>query len=125
MSALLAGAVLGFFIDPFSALDRELVLVGAPLIAYLLARSTGRAWLPPMLPALVATVTPVVVLLMTLPTNIPSMVLLENNGYQPPKGMIGTVSGLSTIASSLLGPSATSLSLPGTAICLAPDSAIW
>ncbi|MEZ5266573.1 MAG: benzoate/H(+) symporter BenE family transporter [Acidimicrobiia bacterium] len=158
VSALLAGAVLGFFIDLFSALDRKLVLVGATLVAYLLARSAGRPWLPPMLPALIAgcvaaaatgqlnavpstsvlpsitvtwptfsltaiaTVTPVVVLLMTLPTNIPSMVLLENNGYEPPKGTIGTISGLSTIAGSLLGPSATSLSLPGTAICLAPDS---
>ncbi|MEZ5411475.1 MAG: benzoate/H(+) symporter BenE family transporter [Acidimicrobiales bacterium] len=158
VSALLAGAVLGFFIDLFSALNRELVLVGATLVAYLLARSVGRAWLPPMLPALaaglavaattgqlhsvpgtsvlpaisltwptfsltaIATVTPVVVLLMTLPTNIPSMVLLENHGYQPPKGVIGAVSGLSTIAGSLLGPSATSLSLPGVAICVAPET---
>jgi benzoate membrane transport protein len=70
----------------------------------------------------IATATPVLVILITLQSNLPSMVFLRNQEYHPPERVIDTVSGVGTLVGSLLGPTAVSLSLPATAIAAGPEA---
>lgn len=154
---LLAGAVLHFFVDLFSATGEEPLLVGGTLLVYLLARRYLEPRVPALLPALVtgialaavtgelsaapadldfvpafvtpefslraiATVTPVMVVLITLQANVPSLVFLRQERYSPPDATVSGVSGLGTSSASLLGPVGVSLSLPATALCAGPDA---
>ncbi len=70
----------------------------------------------------ILTVTPVMVVLITVQANIPSIVFLREQAYDPPEKTIGAVSGVGTMAGSLLGPTGISLSLPATALCGGPDA---
>jgi len=70
----------------------------------------------------IATATPVLVILITLQSNLPSLVSLRNHGYHPPERVIENVSGVSTLLGSLLGPTAVSLSLPVTALVAGPGA---
>ena len=70
----------------------------------------------------IATATPVLIILLTLQSNVPSMVFLESQGYDPPDRVLNTVSGLGTLLASLLGPTGISLSLPATALVAGPDA---
>jgi benzoate membrane transport protein len=70
----------------------------------------------------IATATPVLVILITLQSNLPSVVFLRNQEYHPPERMIDTVSGVGTLVGSLLGPTAVSLSLPATALVSGPEA---
>ncbi len=70
----------------------------------------------------ILTVTPVMVVLIVVQANVPSMVFLREQDYQPPERVIGAVSGVGTIAGSLLGPTGISLSLPATALSAGPDA---
>jgi benzoate membrane transport protein len=63
-----------------------------------------------------AIATPVLVILITLQSNLPSVVFLRNHDYHPPERVIDNVSGVGTLLGSLLGPTAVSLSLPATAL---------
>ncbi len=60
--------------------------------------------------------TPVMVVLITLQANVPSIAFLKAQGYTPPERVVTMVSGVGTLAGSLLGPIGISLSLPATAI---------
>lgn len=157
VQGLLAGVVVGFVIDMFSALDEEPALVGATLVTYLVARRVLEPRVPALLPALlvgvatavvlgdagslpdeivwspafttpelswrgVLTVTPVMVVLMTVQSNVPSSVLLRREGYEPPDAIVSAVSGAGTAAGSVLGPIGLSLSLPLTGLCAGPDA---
>lgn len=70
----------------------------------------------------VLTATPVMVILITLQANVPSMVYLRNQEYDTPDALLGSVSGLGTMVGSLLGPTGISLSLPATALIAGPDA---
>ena len=70
----------------------------------------------------IATATPVLVILITLQSNLPTVVFLQNQGYHPAERVIDTVSGVGTLVGSLLGPTAVSLSLPATALAAGPDA---
>lgn len=70
----------------------------------------------------IATATPVLIIIITLQSNLPSMVFLQNEGYRPPERLINNVSGVGTLLGSLLGPTAVSLSLPVTALVAGPDA---
>src|SRR5215210_3222586 len=70
----------------------------------------------------IATATPVLVILIALQSNLPSVVFLQNEGYHPPERVINNVSGVSTLLGSLLGPTAVSLSLPATALVAGPQA---
>src|SRR5215217_626243 len=70
----------------------------------------------------IATATPVLVILITLQSNVPSVVFLRNHDYHPPERVIDNVSGVGTLLGSLLGPTAVSLSLPATALVAGPDA---
>ena len=155
---LLAGAVLPFFVDLFSALGDEPAMVGGALLAYLVGRrvlaSPQSAILPALVvglaiaaftgelgsfpaevtlpaPALTApvftlrailTATPVIVVLITLQADIPSIVFLRSQQYDPPERTITILSGVGTLFGSLLGPMGVSLSLPATALSAGPDA---
>lgn len=60
--------------------------------------------------------TPVFVILITLQANLPSIIFLKSQDYQPPETAINTISGVGTMLGSLLGPTGVSLSLPVTSI---------
>lgn len=70
----------------------------------------------------IATATPVLIIIITLQSNLPSIVFLQNQGYRPPERLINNVSGVGTLLGSLLGPTAVSLSLPVTALVAGPDA---
>lgn len=65
---------------------------------------------------------PVLVVIMTLQSNVPSLIFLRGQGYEPPEGVINTLSGVVTAAVAPLGPIALSLSLPATSLVAGPDS---
>ncbi|MGA7272466.1 MAG: benzoate/H(+) symporter BenE family transporter, partial [Acidimicrobiia bacterium] len=67
-------------------------------------------------------VTPVLVVLITVQANVPSLVFLRQQGYQPPERVLGGVSGVGTMLGSILGPTGISLSLPATALSAGPDA---
>lgn len=72
--------------------------------------------------AAVITATPVMIVLITLQANVPSLVFLRSQGYEPPERQVSLMSGVGTAAGSLLGPMGISLSLPATALTAGPEA---
>lgn len=70
----------------------------------------------------IASATPVLVVLILLQSNLPSVVFLQNQAYAPPERVLTIVSGAGTLVGSLLGPTAVSLSLPATALIAGPHA---
>ena len=70
----------------------------------------------------IVTATPVMAVLITLQANVPSLVFLRSQDYDPPESVITAVSGAGTLLGSLLGPMGVSLSLPATALCAGSDA---
>lgn len=70
----------------------------------------------------VATATPVMVMIITLQANVPSLVFLREHGYEPPESALSAASGLGTAGGSVLGPTGVSLSLPATALLAGNDA---
>jgi benzoate membrane transport protein len=70
----------------------------------------------------IATATPVLVALMTVPSNIPSVIFMRSQGFDPPERPINVVSGVGTIAGSLLGPIVVSLALPPVLLTAGPGA---
>jgi benzoate membrane transport protein len=68
------------------------------------------------------TATPVIVVLIVLQSNVPSLVFLRSQNYTPPAHMLDYVSGIGTMAGSFLGPIGVSMSLPATALVAGPDA---
>ena len=60
----------------------------------------------------VVSVTPVVVILIVLQSNLPSIVFMQSQGFRPPARTVDVVSGIGTMVGSILGPTAMSLALP-------------
>lgn len=73
------------------------------------------------LPA-IATVSPVLIVLIVFQANLPSLVFIRDQGYRPPERIVDLVSGLGTIMGSLLGPIGASLSLPATSLVAGPEA---
>ncbi|MGH7541185.1 MAG: benzoate/H(+) symporter BenE family transporter [Gemmatimonadota bacterium] len=75
---------------------------------------------PAFSPAALATVTPVLVALMTVQSNIPSVIYLRSQGFRAPERTLNLVSGAGTVFGSLLGPVAMSLALPPVLVTSGP-----
>lgn len=73
------------------------------------------------LPAII-TVTPVLVVLITIQSNLPSVRFLQGQDYDPPELAVDVLSGLGTMLGSLLGPTGVSLSLPATSLVAGPEA---
>jgi benzoate membrane transport protein len=67
-------------------------------------------------------VTPVMIVLITIQSNVPSLVFLREQGFDFPTESVTVVSGAGTIVGSFFGPTGISLSLPLTAITAVPDA---
>lgn len=134
---LVVGATLVAYLVGRVALGPRLpAILPALVVALLVAGLAGRfgaaptemVWPAPVftapvfsLPAIV-TATPVMVVLITLQANVPSVVFLRAQGYRPPEQTLAAVSGAGTLLGSVLGPTGISLSLPATALCAGPDA---
>jgi benzoate membrane transport protein len=70
----------------------------------------------------IATITPVLVALLTVQSNIPSMIYIRSQGFRPPERPINVVSGVGTILGSFLGPVAVSLALPPVLLTAGPTA---
>jgi benzoate membrane transport protein len=89
----------------------------------------GQWTLPPLvitlpifsLPA-VATVVPVLVVVILVQSNLPSVIYLRNQGYEPSERTIDTISGVGTAIGSFLGPTAVSLALPLVSLAAGPEA---
>jgi benzoate membrane transport protein len=68
----------------------------------------------------IATVTPVLLALMTVQSNVPSVIYLRSQGYQPPERVLNVISGGGTMLGSLFGPIAVSLALPPVLVTAGP-----
>jgi benzoate membrane transport protein len=110
LPALVAGLAIAAMTGQFGAMPVRLSLPD-------LAVTT-----PLFSPEAIVTVTPVIVVLITLQSNLPSMVFMRGQGYQPPERVIDTVSGLGTIVGSLFGPTAVSIGLPQTSLVAGPEA---
>jgi benzoate membrane transport protein len=134
--ALIGGTVLAYFFGR-RVLGARLPAVLPALVAGLAIAALGGefgevpARLPFPLPTVtnpvfsvhaIATATPVLVVLITLQSNAPSMVFLREHCYRPPERVVNNVSGVGTLLGSLLGPTAASLSLPVTALVAGPEA---
>jgi len=70
----------------------------------------------------IATATPVLVALLTVPSTIPSVIFMRSQGFDPPERTINVVSGAGTILGSFLGPVAVSLALPPVLLTAGPGA---
>lgn len=127
---LVGGTLLAFLLGHRSLGTRLPPILPALIAGVAIAAATGQiggvpSGVPP--PSLVltwpefsleaiATVTPVLVILITLQSNVPSMIFLRNEQYRPPERTIHNVSGVSTAIGSFFGPTGVSLSLPATSL---------
>lgn len=68
------------------------------------------------------TATPVMLVLITLQANVPSIVFLRDQGYAAPERTVALMSGIGTTIGSVFGPMGVSLSLPATALVAGPDA---
>ena len=110
LPALIAGLAVAALTGDLGSLPTEVALPSPVLIA------------PVFTLKAILTATPVIVVLITLQADIPSIVFLRSQGYDPPERTVFLVSGAGTLLGSLLGPMGVSLSLPATALCAGPDA---
>lgn len=68
----------------------------------------------------IVTATPVLVALLTVQSNIPSVIFMRAQGFSPPERAINFVSGAGTMLGSFLGPVAVSLALPPVLLTAGP-----
>jgi benzoate membrane transport protein len=149
---LLAGAIMPFVSNIFTALGDAPLIVGLTLVAYFLSGRFFGSRVPAIFPALVIglaaifltgqngtptasfnlfdlsftrpefsltailTITPILLVLIILQSNLPSIVFLDSQGYRPPGRVIDLTSSIGTILGSFIGPMALSISLPVTSL---------
>jgi benzoate membrane transport protein len=70
----------------------------------------------------IATVTPVLLALMTVQSNVPAVIYLRGQGYRPPERVLNVVSGAGTLLGSLFGPITVSLALPPVLVTAGPTA---
>jgi benzoate membrane transport protein len=70
----------------------------------------------------IATVTPVLLALMTVQSNVPAVIYLRSQGFRPPERILNVVSGTGTLLGSLFGPITVSLALPPVLVTAGPTA---
>ncbi len=127
---LIGGTFLAYVLSLWLLGERIPAILPALVVGLVLAGVTGQfgqlsAPITLSVPHLVApefslqsvlTATPVMVVLITLQANLPSLLFLESQGYETSEPAINGVSGVGTALGSLLGPTGISLSLPAAAL---------
>jgi benzoate membrane transport protein len=72
--------------------------------------------------AAILTVAPVLLALMTVQSNVPSVIYLRGQGFDPPERLLNLVSGGATLLVSAFGPVAVSLALPPLLVTAGPSA---
>jgi benzoate membrane transport protein len=108
LPAFLAGLLVAGLTGQIGALP---VLFSLPRLEYVAPTFSWSA---------IATVTPVLLALMTVQSNIPSVIYLRSEGFDPPERLVNLISGAGTLLGSLFGPVTISLSLPPLLIAAGP-----
>ena len=72
--------------------------------------------------AAILTITPVLLAVMTVQSNVPSVIYLRSQGYDPPERLINVISGGGTMVASLFGPVTVSLALPPLLLAASPSA---
>lgn len=131
------GALLGTYVLGRALLPRSVpAVLPAFAVGLAVAVTTGRigeapglpgiplpTWVAPeFAPAAWATLVPVLLVLMTLEANVPSLRLLQRQGFAPPERTFETISGLGTLITSPLGPTCLSASMVATSLTAHPRS---
>jgi benzoate membrane transport protein len=70
----------------------------------------------------IVTATPVLVALLTVQSNIPSVIYMRSQGFSPPERTLNLLSGAGTVLGSFVGPIAVSLALPPLLLTAAPTA---
>ena len=70
----------------------------------------------------IVTATPVLVALLTVQSNVPSVIYLRTQGFEAPERVINVVSGIGTVLGSSFGPIAMSLALPPLLLAAGPGA---
>ncbi len=70
----------------------------------------------------IATVTPVLLALMTVQSNVPAVIYLRSQGFHPPERILNVVSGAGTLLGSFFGPITVSLALPPVLVTAGPTA---
>lgn len=128
---LMIGGTVVAYLASFRFLDRRVpAVLPALIVGTALAAISGKMGdLPQTIPApsivlltptasveSIVALTPVLVMLLTVQANIPSIVFLRTQGYAPPERRLNTLSGIITTIVSFAGPTGVSLSLPATSL---------
>lgn len=133
---MVGAALIAYLVTQRSFAARVPPILPAFLAGLLVAALTGQLGafptsfsLPPLEPSLpefswaaIATATPVLVALITVPSNIPAVIFMRTQGYEPPDRLVNVVSGAGTIAGSFLGPIVVSLALPPILLTAGPTA---
>ena len=133
---MVGGTVLAFLLGRRFLDARVPAILPALVVGLALAALSGRLGQMPTglpFPALaltaphftlqaIITVTPVLVLLIVVQSNLPSVIFLRSQGYHPPERIIDAVGGIATSVGSLFGPTAVSLALPLVSLAAAPEA---
>ena len=134
-SPIVAGGMFLAFLAARRGLGQTAGLPVALVAGLALAAASGQLLPlnPPALPVLsltiptlsiaaVATVAPVLLAIMTVQSNVPSLVFVRSQGYEPPEREVDLVSGVATVFASILGPNAVSMPLPLMGVVAGPDA---
>jgi benzoate membrane transport protein len=70
----------------------------------------------------IVTATPVLIALLTVQSNIPSLIYMRSQGFHPPERVLNLVGGAGTMLGSLIGPIAVSLALPPVLLTAGPGA---
>lgn len=132
---MVAAAVLAYLVTPALIGTRVPATLPAFIVGLMVAIVTGQIGtiphlalptLDPVVPRAslraIATVTPVVIALMTVQSNVPSVIYLRSQSYDPPERLLNVISGAGTLVGSAFGPVAMSLALPPLLLAAGPSA---
>ncbi len=140
---LLAGAVMPYVTNIFTAIGDEPAIAGGAFAAYVLGRSFLGRRIPAILPALITglaiaglagrlgqtsvhwsfpVLTATVPSFITLQSNLPSVIFMRGQGYHPPERAINSMSGAGTVVGSFLGPTPVCMAVLLTPLAAGPDA---
>jgi benzoate membrane transport protein len=133
---MVGAAVLAYLAAPHVIGRRLPAILPAFLAGLLVAAVTGQLGAFPSLftlPGLelvrpdfswtaVLTITPVLLAVMTVQSNIPSVIYLRSQGFDAPERLLNVVSGAGTLLGSLFGPVLVSLALPPLLLAAGPEA---
>jgi benzoate membrane transport protein len=134
VAIMVGSAVLAYLIGQLILGTRLPAILPAFVVGLLVAGLTGQIGELPALFALpsfeyvapvfswsaIVTVTPVLLALMTVQSNVPSVIYLRSQGYDPPERLLNVISGGGTLLGSLFGPVTVSLALPPLLLAASP-----